>query len=983
MIAALSRWLVRKSVSWVVIVLSLVLTGLCGRYALGVDQDDDLLAFLPADNPAVADFQRINRQFGGLDVAIVGIEAGDPFAGPFLEKLDDLTRKLGDEPTISLALSLSNVEDFTVDEDKGGIRAEYLGRPAPKTPEAEEALRARVMSKSHIVGNLVSPDSRSVIVYAFLRADANPRQTADLIQRTVKETYPDLPLYWGGAPFISTYIYDVTQADMRRLIPWAVVVIVLIIVASFRDVFGALLALVSTAMGIVITYGLMGMNGVDANIVLGSMPVILFAVGSAYPIHVLVRYYALRHDEEPEDALAQTLTGIGPVVLAAGLTTVAGLMSFLAMDIAPMRSFGLYTGLGILATLLLSLTFVPAVVRVLGLETRTFARSRARDLLVAMTTRARRARVAVLVSLLLVTGAGLAFAGRVEARMETAAFFDEGSPPDRAEDFLRESFGGSQFIQLMVEGDMNDPGVLREVQRLADRIAVEPHVSSVASLAQVLSLLNEAFTGERRLPPTTAQVRVLYRFLQGRPVLQQFLVEDRTRSLMQIKIDTDEHEAVRTLLERIEALVSREALRGYRVIGRPPASVETDEDAPASAPASSPPSRLTDEDRATVSARRRAVVASRVGALLPAEGARPLEAIEEALAALDVAADPVAVRRRLARFLTSRESFLPPDLHGRADALAASLAALGPDAAPSDVEASLSRVLVDDVVLPENCEEPDPKDADAEPDAEADAAADACATAVASRRQRREVALDLALSLGTPLDEAWRRGKALARASALLKALELSGGDQVLNPVSDALLDLDADHALVPVEPGGVGADGELRYVVTGTPVLYRGLSESVTDNQVQSLALALALVLVIMVILFRSVASGLLAAAPTVITLSAIYGAMGAMGLHLDIGTSMLASIIIGAGVDYAVHLLAAWRADDGESAAAGAAEHAGPAIWTNAIMVSAGFFVLTLGDAKPLENVGGLTSAAMLVAALATFIAIPALARKLSYRS
>ena len=165
--------------------------------------------------------------------------------------------------------------------------------------------------------------------------------------------------------------------------------------------------------------------------------------------------------------------------------------------------------------------------------------------------------------------------------------------------------------------------------------------------------------------------------------------------------------------------------------------------------------------------------------------------------------------------------------------------------------------------------------------------------------------------------------------------------------------------------------------------MLYRGLSESVTKNQVQSLALALALVLVIMVVLFRSITGGLLAAAPTVITLSAIYGAMGAMGLHLDIGTSMLASIIIGAGVDYAVHLLAAWKATDPESAAEEAAEHAGPAIWTNAIMVSAGFFVLTLGDAKPLENVGGLTSAAMLVAALATFIAIPALARKLSYRS
>ena len=48
---------------------------------------------------------------------------------------------------------------------------------------------------------------------------------------------------------------------------------------------------------------------------------------------------------------------------------------------------------------------------------------------------------------------------------------------------------------------------------------------------------------------------------------------------------------------------------------------------------------------------------------------------------------------------------------------------------------------------------------------------------------------------------------------------------------------------------------------------------------------------------------------------------------------------------------------------------------------MVAAGFWVLTLGDARPLKNVGMLTASAMLAAGLTTFIAIPALARKRSY--
>jgi hypothetical protein len=157
-----------------------------------------------------------------------------------------------------------------------------------------------------------------------------------------------------------------------------------------------------------------------------------------------------------------------------------------------------------------------------------------------------------------------------------------------------------------------------------------------------------------------------------------------------------------------------------------------------------------------------------------------------------------------------------------------------------------------------------------------------------------------------------------------------------------------------------------------------------VKANQFRSLAFALGLVFLIMIVMFRSLTGGLLATVPTALTLLLVYGAMGAMDVHLDIGTSMLASIIIGTGVDYGVHLLDAWRVEDGQPLSQGAhraAAHTGPAIWTNALAVCAGFFVLTLGDAKPLQNVGALTAAAMLAAAVTTFLAIPALARRRRY--
>jgi len=175
-----------------------------------------------------------------------------------------------------------------------------------------------------------------------------------------------------------------------------------------------------------------------------------------------------------------------------------------------------------------------------------------------------------------------------------------------------------------------------------------------------------------------------------------------------------------------------------------------------------------------------------------------------------------------------------------------------------------------------------------------------------------------------------------------------------------------------------------MRYTVSGLPVMHRGLSQSVTANQFRSLGFALGLVALILSIAFRSVRAGLLATAPTALALLIVYGAMGAMGISLDIGTSMLASLIIGAGVDYAVHVLSAWYATEDEpleQAVLRATARVGPAVWTNAVMVAVGFFVLTLGEARPLKNVGGLTAAAMIVAALTTFLVIPVLARRRRY--
>ncbi len=972
----LGRQLARKSVARLVVLLVTVLAAFAASQAAKVQRDDNVLAFLPKDNIAVTTFDRINNMFGGLNVAIVGIAVEDPLDPEFFGKLKTLTQTLDAQPTIAKALSLSNMEDFVKDPVKGGVETNYLVTEIPKDETARKKLRERVMGLDHVVGNVVARDGKGVIIYCFLRPDAEPRRTAAQIRQEVERQLPGETIYWGGAPFVAGYIYDITETDMRTLIPWAVAVILFIVVASFRDPIGSLLALGSTGLGILFTYGWMGTFGINANIVLSSMPVILFAVGSAYGTHVLVRYYTIAAELPVEEALPQTLAQIGPTVLAAGLTTVAGLLSFLAMDIEPMQQFGVFTAVGISSTLVLSITFVPAVIRLLNLKSRRLKDSVFRRALVSLASWARRHRRPVIGGLVILAGLGSAFAGQVEARMENRAFFAEGSPPEQADRFLREQFGGSMFIQILVAGDMNEPAVVRQVQGLADAITPLPHVSAVLHVGQVLAMATDAMADERRIPTERGQINTIYRFVGSKTAVKQLVTYEksevdtktagdasdsailRNRALIHIKIDTDEHVAVSQLLEQIETLVAA-APRGY-TIGKDPKDTK-------------------------IRQRRIALATARIAAVSWTASALRLDENEHAalgkrIAALGaIEADSEAVEQRLAQYLGSEESMLEEEQHRLAKPLAHAVVKLGATPAPSALETSIANVLgAENAKQKQAQEQREDTDQDEEEDEEEEEEDDSFAS-------------DLSSSLSAPLADIWRRARASARApSAIGPQLAKSSAAsraRLREGTEHALLDLDLPWALLP-DPAA-STEHALSYELSGVPVLYRGLSESVTKNQVRSLALALALVLLIMMVLFRSILSGLLAACPTVLTLLVIYGAMGAMNIHLDIGTSMLASIIIGAGVDYAVHLLAAWRVENGatderslDEAARRAAERAGPSIWTNALMVGAGFYVLTLGEARPLQTVGGLTAAAMVTAALATFVALPALARRASYR-
>ena len=150
--------------------------------------------------------------------------------------------------------------------------------------------------------------------------------------------------------------------------------------------------------------------------------------------------------------------------------------------------------------------------------------------------------------------------------------------------------------------------------------------------------------------------------------------------------------------------------------------------------------------------------------------------------------------------------------------------------------------------------------------------------------------------------------------------------------------------------------------------------------GQLQSLALAVVFVLVLMVVISKSLTYGVFCTIPVSLTVVLNFGIMGWFKVPLDVASATIASIAIGIGIDYAIHLFQRYKEElaigkCAEEAIRITISNTGQAIFYNAVAVGLGFFVLTFASMPALARMGWLIALTMFFSSTASMTVLPAL--------
>ncbi len=171
---------------------------------------------------------------------------------------------------------------------------------------------------------------------------------------------------------------------------------------------------------------------------------------------------------------------------------------------------------------------------------------------------------------------------------------------------------------------------------------------------------------------------------------------------------------------------------------------------------------------------------------------------------------------------------------------------------------------------------------------------------------------------------------------------------------------------------------------MNGQTAMFAHMQHDVTDTLIQSILLAIGSVSVMMLLIFRNLRMIPLFIVPNVLPIVLVVGAMGWLGMTIDMGVAISGAIIIGVAVDDTIHFLVKYRearrrGDDIEAALAYVMRYAGSAIIFTTLILSTAFLIFVFSQFLPNVHFGIVTATALIIAVLVDLLMLPAVLSRL----
>lgn len=560
------KWLARLATtrSWFVVIFFILITVFMMNGLRSVVMDDSTDAMQPDESDVVALNEEIDATFGERpDLAIVLLE-GDIYTPAALEQVRDLTKAVNKIEHVAAVTSVSNGAKF--EDDDGFLLIEDMLPKRGDISEEDIASMREFMDSSYLYkdGLLISENGKFTPMLIELDSDVDGDVFTSELNAAIDEHWQGKS-YVSGEIAIESVMLSTMQRDLPRLTGLAALLILIFLFLNFRTIQGAVLPIITVFMGLLWSLGALGYLGIDMTTMSIIAPIAIMAVGSSFSLHLLGRYYyELARDTEKKQAIHTMMGETGLGVVISGIAIAAAMSTFLLSEISGVRGLGIQTAIGVLAALLASVTFLPAMLNILPIPKNVADPEKAGfiggflNALANWVIKSRRLILGITAVILAISIFG---AMRIQVNTNILSFFPQGSAIRQSTDVVEENFGGAGQMQIRIKGDLNDPKLLEELLTFQEDVKEIEGMGPSQSVATIIRELHQVLTTEEGMPASreaVAQELLMWQMSADNPSdITEVITLDSSQGLLTVTAALVSSQQTRRVVEEVKALAGK------------------------------------------------------------------------------------------------------------------------------------------------------------------------------------------------------------------------------------------------------------------------------------------------------------------------------------------------------------------------------------------------------------------------------------------
>lgn len=510
----LGQWIADNSL--IIMAAALLLTLASLHYAQQIEmQGMNTESMVGKDSPLYQLFDHLYVEKFATESIAVLIEADDVKKSDILKAVDRLSQKMRMAPDV---LAVTSIADIVADTEKleSGIRT------IPTQERIDEILSypANIPAVTAMM-----PDKRHTLLSIELPVSLKEAQLKELYKETSGQVQmadfpPDVGVTVTGKPALMQSITEEMAKSNGPILAMAGLLMIVALLISFNHVKWSLLPIPIVFLGIIWTFGAMGLMRIPFTMVSMSAFPVLIGIGIDYAIQFHNRIdEQFAKGDSPMQAVIETVSHVSMPVMIALIITAMGFVSLLTSSVPMTRDFGLLCLVGLflcyLSALFVGVTLLYIIEkRGSGKRLRSGADALSNvpkdtiigSILETVSDVCIQRWHLVLAGALFLSLVGIYADTQVQVDTDFKNYVPQDLPPLIDFRHMSDIFGGTDTIDLIIQADdITDPDTLHWMDEFC--IYLKNSRDQIYGFESIASLVKQANGGE--IPQDTTEIRTL------------------------------------------------------------------------------------------------------------------------------------------------------------------------------------------------------------------------------------------------------------------------------------------------------------------------------------------------------------------------------------------------------------------------------------------------------------------------------------------